>query len=163
MNDLADRRYQELFAPSPQLVVLFLPGESFLAAALERDPKLFEDSLQRGVMLAGPTNLIGLLLAVAHGWRQESIAKFAQEISELGKQFYDRISTFIEHMEGTGSALGRAVENYNKAVGSLESRVLVSARRLKELGAATGDDLRTLEAIEIVPKQLRAPETEPGS
>jgi DNA recombination protein RmuC len=160
MNQLAARSYSEQFDPAPEMVVLFLPGESFFGAALEQDRTLIEDGMEKRVVLATPTTLIALLRAVAYGWRQEQMEKNAQAISELGKQLYDRVRTFLEHFEGVGNALHRSIENYNKAVGSLESRVLPSARKFKELGATTGDELVELEPIDETPRALAAPDRE---
>jgi DNA recombination protein RmuC len=158
MYQLAARAYQDQFDPAPEFVVLFLPGESFFSAALEMDRTLIEDGMQKQVVLATPTTLIALLRAVAFGWRQEQIAQNAQAISGLGKEVYDRLQTFLSHFEGVGQALRRATENYNKAVGSLESRVLPSARRFKELGAATGEGIAELTPLDETPRALGAQE-----
>jgi DNA recombination protein RmuC len=158
MNQLASRGYSEQFDFSPEVVVLFLPGESFFAAALEEDRSLIEDAMERKVILSTPTTLIALLKAIAYGWRQERMAQNAQAISELGKQLYDRIRTFVGHFESVGGALGRAVDSYNKAAGSLESRVLPSARRFKELGAATGEEIVVIEPVDESPRALAIPE-----
>jgi DNA recombination protein RmuC len=158
MNKLASKSYWEQFDPAPEIVVLFLPGESFFSAALEQDVSLIEDGMQRRVILATPTTLIALLRAVAYGWRQESIAHNAQEISELGKQLYDRLRTFIGYFEGVGAALGRAVSAYNSATGSLEARVLIPARKFRELGATSGGELPEIEPIEAAPRELAIPE-----
>jgi DNA recombination protein RmuC len=158
MNELAGRSYWEQLEPAPEVVVLFLPGESFFSAALEQDRTLIEDGIRRRVVLATPTTLIALLWAVAYGWRQEQVAENARLISELGKDLYDRLRPFLAHFEGIGSTLGRAVDSYNKAVGSLEGRVLPSARKLKELGAATGDELPEIEPVDELPRALTAAE-----
>ena len=160
MNQLAARSYWEQFDRHPEMVVLFLPGESFFAAALEQDRTLIEDGIEKRVILATPTTLIALLRAVAYGWRQEQVARNAQVISDLGRQLYDRVRTFLAHFEAVGSGLHRSIENYNKAVGSLESRVLPSVRRFKELGAATGDEIIAVEPIDETPRALAATERE---
>lgn len=155
---LASRAYSDQFDFSPEIVVLFLPGESFFAAALEQEHTLIEDAMERKVVLATPTTLIALLRAIAYGWRQEQMAKNAQAISDLGKQLYDRIKTFVGHFENVGGSLARAVDAYNKATGSLESRVLSSARRFKELGAATGEEIVEIEPVDESPRALAIPE-----
>jgi DNA recombination protein RmuC len=158
MNQLASRDYSEQFDFSPEVVVLFLPGESFFAAALEDDRTLIDDAMERRVILSTPTTLIALLKAIAYGWRQEQMAENAQAISELGKQLYERIRTFVGHFESVGGALGRAVDSYNKATGSLESRVLTSARRFKDLGAATGEEIVEIDPVDESPRALAIPE-----
>jgi DNA recombination protein RmuC len=158
MNQLASRDYSDQFDFSPEVVVLFLPGESFFAAALEDDRTLIDDAMERRVILSTPTTLIALLKAIAYGWRQEQMAENEQAISELGKQLYDRIRTFVGHFESVGGALGRAVDSFNKATRSLESRVLISARRFKDLGAATGEEILEIEPIDESPRALAIPE-----
>jgi len=158
MMQLGARSYWEQFPQAPEVVVLFLPGESFFSAALQQDRTLIEDGMERRVILATPTTLIALLRAVALGWRQEEVAKNSQEISELGKQLHDRIRVFVEHFEGVGSALKRAVETFNKAQASLESRVLPGARKFKELKATTSEDIVEVEPIDEVPRTLSASE-----
>ena len=147
MVDLGGKAYWNQFQPAPDFVVMFLPGEAFFSAACQHDPSLIEFGVSRQVIPASPTTLISLLRAIAYGWRQERIAQNAQEISELGRELYERIATMAEHFDGLGRALERSVETYNRAVGSLESRVLVSARRFRELGVA-GEELPASPSIE---------------
>ncbi|MEP6617743.1 MAG: DNA recombination protein RmuC [bacterium] len=149
---------------TPEFVVLFLPGEAFFSAALEHDPQLLDDSAARGVILATPTTLIALLRAVAFGWREARVADGAREISVLGATLYDRLSTLGMHFSELGVALDRAVTSYNRAVGSLESRVLVTARRFRELGVA-GDrtDLDPMTPVGSRTRGVQASELSAGS
>jgi len=160
IKNLSAKGYWEQFQTTPEVVVMFLPGEVFFSAALEQDPRLIEIGAEGKVMLASPTSLITLLLAVAHGWQQEKIAQNAQEISKIGRQLYGRISKLTEHIGNVGRNIGRAVKAYNEAIGSLESRVLVTARRFRELGSASGDEIDTLEPIDETTRIIRSTESD---
>jgi DNA recombination protein RmuC len=156
MTRLGRKSYQAQFDPTPDLVVLFLPGEMLFSAALQQDPELIEFGVGEKVMLATPTTLITLLRAISYGWKQEALARNAQEISELGRQLHERISVMATHGARVGKNLGEAVGAYNGAVASLETRVLVSARRFKELKAVPdGREIGVLEPIELVPRALQ--------
>ncbi|MEX2146295.1 MAG: DNA recombination protein RmuC [Candidatus Rokuibacteriota bacterium] len=158
MTQLAGKEYWAQFSDAPELVVMFIPGESFVGAAAEMDATLIEDGMALKVVVATPTTLIALLRAIAFGWRQERLAANAAEISELGRELYKRLATLTAHFEKVGGALGNATTAFNNAVGSMESRVLPAARKFRDLGAATGDDIDTLKAINQVPRSLAAPE-----
>jgi len=154
MKTLAGKNYWEQFESTPEFVVMFLPGETFFSAALEQDPSLIEQGVLSRVIPASPTTLIALLKAVNYGWNQEKLARNAQKISDLGKELHDRLRLLAVHIGSVGTGLDRAVESYNKAVGSLESRVLVSARKFAELGASVADDIPELEPIETTTRTL---------
>jgi DNA recombination protein RmuC len=154
MTRLSSKSYWEQFEASPEFVIMFLPGETFFSAALEQDPGLIEQGVSQRVIPASPTTLIALLKAVAYGWNQEKLARNAQEISALGKDLHDRLRSLAGHLEAVGKGLDRAVESYNRAVGTLESRVMVSARKFAELGAAVTDEIPEIEPIETTTRTL---------
>ena len=159
MTQLGRKSYQDQFDPTPDLVVLFLPGEMLFSAALQQDPQLIEFGVGEKVVLATPTTLITLLRTVAYGWKQEALARNAQEISELGRQLHDRISVLAGHWARVGRNLGEAVGAYNSAVASMETRVLVSARRFRDLKAVPDErEIDVLEPIETIPRTLDVPE-----
>jgi len=153
---LGNKAYWTHFQPAPDIVVMFVPGEALLSAALQHDGGLLEYSMTRGVMLASPLTLIALLRAIAYGWQQETIARNALEISDLGRQLFDRIAKLAEHWENVGKSLEKAVAAYNGAVGTLESRVLVTARKLKDKGVSAGEELPDLEVVDVTPRPLGA-------
>ncbi|MCY4642796.1 MAG: DNA recombination protein RmuC [Gammaproteobacteria bacterium] len=148
MRELASKAYWNQFKHSPDFVVLFIPGEQFLLAALEHDPQLLEDALKNKVILATPTSIIALLRAVAFGWRQQSVAKNAEKIRELGEALYQRLATFATHLQKLGKSLDASVEQFNKATGSLDRQVLPAAKRFDELGIEKKKDMPDLKMIE---------------
>src|ERR1700692_3091797 len=154
MNTLSGKKYWEQFDSTPEFVIMFLPGETFFSAALEQDSSLIEHGVLNRVIPASPTTLIALLKAVNYGWNQEKLARNAQQISVLGKELHDRLRLLAGHITSVGTGLDRAVEAYNKAVGSLESRVLVSARKFAELAASVADAIPELAPIETTARAL---------
>ena len=160
MKALSNKSYWDQFPAAPEFVVMFIPGESFLSAALSVDPTLIEDGMESRVIIATPTTLIALLRAVAFGWRQEQIAKNAQEIANIGKEIYDRFQPFLEHINKTGNYLSQATVSFNKMVMSLERRVMVSVRKFKDLGAAGDKELPDIQPIEQIPMQQQNIEIE---
>jgi DNA recombination protein RmuC len=161
LNQLAAKGYWEQFERAPEFVVMFIPGESFFAAAIESDRELVEDGMKKSVVLATPTTLMALLRAVAFGWRQEQVTRNAQQISELGRLLYERMGVLAAHLAKIGKGLDAAALAYNGAVGSLESRVLPAARRFKDLGAATGEEIPQLESLRHEPRSSGPAAEEP--
>lgn len=154
MRELSSKAYWSQFKNSPDFVVLFIPGEQFLSAALEQDPKLLEDALKNKVILATPTSIVALLRAVAFGWRQIAVAENAEKIRELGEDLYHRLATFAEHLQKLGKNLDSSVEQYNKAMGSLDRQVLSGARKFTELGIEKKKTIPELKIVENTPKTV---------
>jgi DNA recombination protein RmuC len=161
IGQLASKEYWDQFPAAPEFVVLFIPNDSFLAAAAERDPSLVESALTKKVVIATPTTFIALLRAIAYGWRQEQVAENAQRISSLGQELADRMSTMAEHFSKVGQALSRAVESYNATVTSLENRIFPTARKFKSLGINTKKDIVDLTSIEHLPRSLHNVDASP--
>jgi DNA recombination protein RmuC len=154
ITQLSAKGYWKQFPDAPDFVVMFLPGESFFSAACQRDPSLIATAVEADVIPASPTTLITLLRTVAFGWRQERLAESAAEISALGQDLHDRLRVFSGHLADCGKGLERAVAAYNGAIGSFESRVMVSARRFRELGAGTGGEVELLEGVTTRPREV---------
>ncbi|MEV7012492.1 DNA recombination protein RmuC [Streptosporangium sp. NPDC051022] len=157
VDRLAAKAYWQAFSPAPEFMVLFIPGEAFLAPALERDPSLLEYAMRRRVHIATPTTLITMLRTAQYAWQQAALSENARAVFELGKELHERLSSMGRNIETMGRALGRAVESYNRTVGSLETRVLVSARKLNDLGLVDGE-LERPQTVEELPRALTSPE-----
>ncbi|HKE51989.1 MAG TPA: DNA recombination protein RmuC [Actinomycetes bacterium] len=157
IDTLSAKAYWDRFTPSPEFVVLFVPADAFLQAALEQEPALFEYAFERNIVLATPSNLIALLRTVGYAWRQEALAANAQKVFDLGRELHGRLATMGRHLNKLGGQLESAVKSYNETVASVESRVLVTARRFTEL-KVTSDELAAPTQLSTVPKQVQAPE-----
>ena len=155
MDKLGSKAYWEALATSPEFVVMFLPGETLFSAALQHDLSLIEHGMNQRVLLASPITLIALLTTVAHSWRQEALAENFREVAELGRELYERLATFAGHLNDVRKRLDGAVQSYNQAAGSFESRVLVTARRMKDLKVTTAEELPPAESIDTVPRVLK--------
>ncbi len=163
VSQLSAKGYAAHVQPSPDFVVMFLPGEMFFSAALEHDPELIEFGVEQHVVPASPTTLIALLRAVAYGWQQEAMEENARKISDLGRQLYDAVGKLGEHFENLGAKLKGSLEAYNSAIGSLEGNVLVKARKFKDLQpASTVEEIPALPPVDRVPRMLQAPELTDG-
>jgi DNA recombination protein RmuC len=163
VDGLAAKEYWNALPVTPDFVVMFVPGEAFYSAAIEADPELFEAAIGKRVLIATPTTLIALVKAIAYGWQQEKLARNAEEVASLARELYGRIRTFGEHMEKLGAALRSSVERYNRAVGSLEGRVLPTARRFEGLGVVpAGSTVDGLASLEVEPRPLTASELTEG-
>ena len=154
IDALGAKDYWAQFQPSPEFVVLFLPGDQFLSGALQSDPTLIDRAINKKVLLATPATLIALLKAAAYGWRQESVSKNAEAIADLGRQLYDRIANFAEHLDKVGRGLESASKSYNAAVGSFETTLLPGARKFSELGAKGVKDLPAPASVETAPRDV---------
>ncbi len=152
IRQLASKEYWDQFSATPEFVVLFIPNDSFLAAAAEQDPTLIESALSQKVVIATPTTFIALLRAIAYGWRQEQVGESAERISLLGQELAERVGIMVEHFSKVGHALGRTVESYNATVASLENRILPSARKFKQLGVNTRKNIPDLQPVEQSPR-----------
>ena len=156
IKELSDKAYWRQFKLSPEFVVLFIPGDQFLSAALETDHTLLEEALSQNVILATPTSFVALLRAIAYGWRQEALAENADTIREVGQDMYDRLITFAEHLSKLGRSLDSSVENFNKAVGSYDSRVLPGARKFVDMGISARKDTAQPAQIERAARQVQS-------
>jgi DNA recombination protein RmuC len=161
VRELSTKQYWSQFERSPDFVILFLPGDQFLTAALQENPGLIDDSLRQNVMLATPTSLVALLKIVAYGWKQSILADNAAEIRRLGEDLYKRLAVFGEHLGKLGKSLGSSVDSFNKAVGSLEQQVLPAARRFPDLGLRMSRDLEPSEPVANLARIPRGPDAEP--
>jgi DNA recombination protein RmuC len=155
VRELSRKNYWAEYSNSPEFVVLFIPGEQFLASALEVDPALLEDSMSQNIILATPTNFIALLRAVSYGWKQQALAENAEQIRELGETLYKRLSTFGNHLSKLGNSLGSTVNHFNSAVGSLERQVIPGARKFTEMGISSKNEITDLPPVEQQPRQVQ--------
>jgi DNA recombination protein RmuC len=166
VRELSSKQYWSQFERSPDFVVLFLPGDQFLSAALQENPGLVDEAMRQNIMLATPTSLIALLKVISYGWKQTALAENAKEVRQLGEEMYKRLAVFGEHLARLGKSLGGSVESFNRAVGSLEQQVLPAARRFEELGLRVTREIEPLDPVASLaraPRSDREPTDEPGS
>jgi DNA recombination protein RmuC len=156
VTQLSGKQYWSQFQPAPEMVVLFLPGDQFFSAALEHNPTLIEDALDRKVLLATPTTLISVLKGISYGWRQQLLAENAELIRKVALEFYDRVQVLHGYWADTGRSLEKAVEAYNRSIASWESRLLPSLRRVRELGVVTGEEPAAPDQIALAPHTARS-------
>lgn len=159
IDGLSRKAYWDQFQPTPEFVFMFLPGEALLAAALQQDPTLLDYGVAKRVIPATPLTLIALLRAVAYGWQQEKVAANAEAISRLGRELYERIGVVAKHLQNVGRNLKEATDAFNRAVNSIEGRLLVTARRLKDLGTSSADEVPDVEPIDVTPRELQIEES----
>lgn len=160
IRKLSSKAYWQQFSQSPEFVILFIPGDQFLSAALNEDPELIENALSQQIILATPTSFVALLKAVAYGWRQLALADNAEEIRRLAEDLHGRLGTFVGHMARVGKQLASSVDHYNKAVGSLERKVLPGARKFVELGIHPKNEIEALEPLESLPRDVVDPQAD---
>jgi DNA recombination protein RmuC len=156
VQELAAKGYWNQFKQAPDFVVLFIPGDQFLSAALDNDHAMLEDAMRQKVILATPTSFVALLRAVAYGWRQESLAENAERIRQVGEELYARLATFTEHLGRVGKSLNSSVQHFNKAAASFDSRILPSARKFSEMGISAKKTVEAMEQIETAPRNLES-------
>jgi DNA recombination protein RmuC len=156
VRELASKQYWSQFERSPDFVVLFLPGDQFLSAALQENPVLIDEAMRQNIMLATPTSLIALLKVISYGWKQTALAENAKEVRQLGEEMYKRLAVFGEHLTRLGKSLGGSVESFNRAVGSLEQQVLPAARRFEELGLRVTREIEPLDPVAGLPRSPRS-------
>jgi len=154
IKELSTKAYWGQFDKSPDFVVLFIPGDQFLNAALDKDRNLIEDALNKKVILSTPTSFVALLRAVAYGWRQETMAENAEQIRILGEEMYGRLATFTENLSKVGKSLGQSVDNYNKTIASFSGRIIPSAKKFKEMGVQTKKEVNELEPLDKTTREL---------
>jgi len=160
IRKLSSKAYWEQFSESPEFVILFIPGDQFLSAALNEDPDLIESALSQQIILATPTSLVALLKAVAYGWRQLALADNAEEIRRLAEDLYGRLGTFVGHLNKVGKQLSSSVDHYNRAMGSLERKVLPGARKFVELGVHPKKEIESIEPLEALPRNIVEPQSD---